>query len=112
MIFELLDGAPAGVVISVGIICAVLALARLAKNLPKDTISKFFEHRTTKYQIIAGDKKGRVAAIQKQRLVFFGFVVTCIAVITLVFISSKTNGTEAPAHSPAPKATNDSRAAP
>ncbi|MDC2947350.1 hypothetical protein, partial [Streptomyces heilongjiangensis] len=105
MIFQLLDGAPVGIVAAVSVICAALALARLAKSLPKDTISKLFEHRTTKYQIIANDAKGRLAAMQKQRLVFFAFVVTCIAVIMCALITSKTNEAAAPADSPVPKAT-------
>ncbi|KPI02650.1 hypothetical protein OK006_7615 [Actinobacteria bacterium OK006] len=48
MFFQLLDGAPVGAIIPVGAVCVVLALARVVKNLPRDTISKFFEHRTTK----------------------------------------------------------------
>jgi hypothetical protein len=110
--FQLLDGAPVGAIIPVGAVCVVLALARVVKNLPRDTISKFFEHRTTKYQIIAGDAKGRVAAMQKQRFVFLSFVFTCIVVVTLVFISSTRNEVESPAHNPTPAATKTSQPAP
>ncbi|MCT9107667.1 hypothetical protein N4G69_18835 [Streptomyces mirabilis] len=110
--FQLLDGAPVGAIIPVGAVCVVLALARVVKNLPRDTISKFFEHRTTRYQIIAGDAKGRVAAMQKQRFVFLSFVFTCIVVVALVFISSTRNGVESPVHNPAPAATKTSQPAP
>lgn len=83
-------------VIPVVVVCLVLALARVVKNLPKDSITKFFEHRTTKYQIIAGDTEGRVAAIQKQRLVFLGFVITCAAVVALVLVNGTRDAAQAP----------------
>ncbi|GGU76927.1 hypothetical protein GCM10010211_48520 [Streptomyces albospinus] len=102
MFFQLLDGAPVGAIIPMGAVCVVLALARVVKNLPKDWISKFFEHRTTKYQIIAGDTKGRVAAMQKQRLVFLGFVFTGAAVVALFLISSTADAARAPAARPVP----------
>ncbi|MEV5435834.1 hypothetical protein AB0K80_07330 [Streptomyces sp. NPDC052682] len=82
----------------------MLALARVVKNLPTSAINKFFEHRTTKYQIIASDSKGRVAVMQKQRLTFFGFVFTCVVVVALVFIGSMKRDAEVPAHSPVPSA--------
>ncbi|WP_405520061.1 hypothetical protein [Streptomyces canus] len=91
-----------GAVITAGAVSLVLALARVVKNLPSNTFNKFFEHRTTKYQIIASDSKGRVAAMQKQRLVFLGFVITCIVVVMLVFINSMKNEAAAPANSPVP----------
>ncbi|WP_328872854.1 hypothetical protein OHT76_23630 [Streptomyces sp. NBC_00287] len=84
-------------VIPIVAVCLVLALARVIKNLPRDSITKFFEHRTTKYQIIADDAKGRIAAVQKQRLVFLGFVVACVAVIGLVLINSTSDEARAPA---------------
>ncbi|MFD9461689.1 hypothetical protein [Streptomyces sp. NPDC060027] len=89
----------------------VLAVAQVFKNLPSSAINRFFEHRTSKYQIIASDSKGRVAAMQKQRLVFFAFVM-CIFVVALVFIESTKNEAKAPAHSPAPTVTNGPRAVP
>lgn len=91
MLFQLLDGAPTEALVLVGLISVVLALARIVKHLPQDSVTKFFEHRTAKYRIMAGDSKGRVAAIQKQRLVFLGFVITCAAVVALVLVNSKTN---------------------
>lgn len=84
----------------------------MVKNLPRDTISKFFEHRTTRYQIIAGDTRGRVAAMQKQRFVFLSFVFTCIVVIALAFISSTRNEVESPVHNPAPAGYEDFAARP
>ncbi|MER5197751.1 hypothetical protein ACWD3J_00415 [Streptomyces sp. NPDC002755] len=90
--------------IPVGAVGLVLALARVVKNLPSNAINKFFEHQTTKYQIIASDSKGRVVAMHKQRLVFFGFVFTCIVVVVLVFIfiNSTTKEADVPARGPAP----------
>ncbi|MFC8698620.1 hypothetical protein [Streptomyces parvus] len=84
-------------VIPIVAVCLVLALARVVKNLPKDSITKFFEHRTTKYRIIADDAKGRVAAVQKQRLVFLAFVVACLAALGLVLINSTSDEARAPA---------------
>ncbi len=113
MLFQLPDGAPTEVIISVGIVSVVLALSRVVKNLPKDAISKFFEYRTKKYRIIASDSKGRVAAFQKQRLMFITFVFTCTAVVTLVFISSTQRGSKnLPTYSPPSTAKKDSQAAP
>jgi hypothetical protein len=109
---QLPDGAPAWAIIPAGAVGLVLALARVVKSLPSNAINKYFEHRTSKYQIIAGDSKGRVAAMQKQRLVFFGFVFACIVVIVLVFIDSTRNGVEAPARNPASTVTSGPRAAP
>lgn len=91
-------------IVLIGAVCVVLAMARVVKNLPKDSITKFFEHRTTKYQIIAGDTKGRVAAVQKQRLVFLGFVVACAAVVGLVLINSTKDEAQAPSPRSEPKA--------
>ncbi|MFD8334034.1 hypothetical protein ACFV42_15400 [Streptomyces solisilvae] len=109
---QLLEGAPVGAVLVVGAVCLVLALAKVVKNLPKDTIGKFFEHRTTKYQIIASDSKGRVAAMQKQRLVFFGFVFMCIVVVAVVFLGSTKDEAKAPLDIPGPTVTKAPRAAP
>ncbi|MFE9344481.1 hypothetical protein [Streptomyces olivaceus] len=101
MFFQLLDGASVGTIIVVGVACAMLAVARVVRNLPKDSISKFFEHRTSKYQIIAGDTKGRVAVVQKQRLLFLGFLCACVAVVVLVLVSAEDHKGQAPA-SPLP----------
>ncbi|MFE2441556.1 hypothetical protein ACFXDF_05685 [Streptomyces sp. NPDC059426] len=101
-----------GAIIPVAIACLILALARVVRHLPKDTISKFFEHRTTKYQIIAGDSKGRVAVMQKQRLLFFGFVFSCVVVVVLVLANSTTNEAEAPTRNPTPTTAKNSQPAP
>ncbi|WUW22247.1 hypothetical protein OG521_16150 [Streptomyces sp. NBC_01463] len=106
---QLLDGVPTEAIIPVAAVLVMLAVARVVKNLPKDAISKFFEHRTTKYQIIAGDSKGRMATMQMQRFVFLGFVFVCIVVIALVFINSTKNEAQAPAPEPAPTATSVGR---
>ncbi|PJT46044.1 hypothetical protein CWI85_35335 [Streptomyces albidoflavus] len=105
MFFQLLDGAPVGVIIVVAIACAMLAVARVVRNLPKDSINKFFEHRTTKYQIIAADTKGRVAVVQKQRLVFLGFVCACVAVVVLVLVSATNDKAQSSTSPPAPSGT-------
>ncbi|MFJ5849271.1 hypothetical protein [Streptomyces sp. NPDC092903] len=93
------------VIIAVAATAVMFALARVVKNFPKEAISKFIEHRTTKYQIIASDSKGRMAAMQKQRFVFLGFALVCVVVIALALISSTNSEAEAPTHNPAPRAT-------
>lgn len=101
MLFQLPDGMPAwaislALVVSL-VVGLVLALARVVKNLPKDAIKNFFDHRTKVNEIIAKDTKGRVAAVQKQRLVFMGlmvFMLACAVVVTLAIVSSR--GSEAP----------------
>ncbi|MGM9331305.1 hypothetical protein [Streptomyces murinus] len=89
----------------------MLAVARVVKNLPTSAINKFFEHRTSKYRIIMSDSMGRIAAMQKQRLIFLGFVFTCILVVALVFIESTRRHDAAPARNLAPTATSGPRAA-
>ncbi len=108
MFFQFLDGASPEAIIPIGAVCVVLALARIVKNLPKDSITKFFEHRTSKYRIIADDARGRVATVQKQRLVFLGFVVACAAVVGIVLISSTTNEAQAPVPRSVPSSTASS----
>lgn len=108
MFFQFLDGAPLEAMIPIGAVCVMLPLARVVKNLPKDAITKFFEHRTSKYQIVAGDAKGRVAAMQKQRLMFLGFVVACAAVVGIMLISSTTNEAQVPSSRPIPRSTASS----
>lgn len=82
----------------------VLALARFVKNLPKDAIKEFFDHRTKVNEIIAKDTKGRVAAVQEQRLVFMGLMgvtLACVVVVTLAIVSSRSSATppgSAPEH--------------
>ncbi|MEV8326507.1 hypothetical protein [Kitasatospora sp. NPDC056731] len=105
MFFQLLDGAPVGVIVVAAIACAGLAVARVVRNLPKDSINKFFEHRTTKYQIIASDTKGRVAVVQKQRLVFLAFVCACVAVVVLVLVSARNDKAKSPTLPSAPSGT-------
>ncbi|MGM9466966.1 hypothetical protein [Streptomyces murinus] len=102
MFFQLLDGAPVKAIIPVGTVCAVLALARVVKNLPKDSITKYFEHRTTKYKIIANDANGRVAFVQKQWLVFLGFLVACAVVVGLALIGSASGRPQAPSSGSVP----------
>lgn len=103
MFFQLLDGSSsAGTVLIAGVAVVMLAVARVVKNLPKESFSKFFEHRTTKYQIIAGDTKGRVAMVQKQRLVFLAFFCLCVAAVVLVLVSPWEEKADAPAPQPAP----------
>jgi hypothetical protein len=109
--FQLLDGAPVWAIVVSGIACAMLAVARVVRNLPKDSISKFFEHRTTKYQIIAGDTKGRVAVVQKQRLVFLAFLCVCVAVVVLALVSTANDKAQAPASPSAPVTAEASPAA-
>lgn len=96
MFFQLFDGASVGTIVVAGIACVMLAVARVIRNLPKDSISKFFEHRTTKYQIIAGDTKGRVAVVQKQRLLFLAFLSVCIAIVVLVLVGGADDKAQAP----------------
>ncbi|WP_212912787.1 hypothetical protein [Streptomyces sp. TS71-3] len=79
-----------GIVIWV-VTCAMLAVARVVKNLPKDSFSKFFDYRTSKYRIIASDTKERVATVQRQRLLFLGFVCVCATVVVLVLVSAGRN---------------------
>ncbi|WP_162793729.1 hypothetical protein [Streptomyces paludis] len=98
MFFQLLDGVPVGAIAPAAAI-AILALARVVKNLPGDTLNKFIEHRTTRYQIIASDSKGRVAEIQKQRFMFLGFIFLCIVVIALAFIYSANREVQVPTYS-------------
>lgn len=106
MLFQLFEGATAEALVPIGVVGVVFAaVARIVKNLPTDSINKYIEHRTSKYQIIARDTKGRVASTQKQRLVFLGFVVACIAGVCLFFISSTSGGTPPPASRPAPIST-------
>ncbi|MFJ3528491.1 hypothetical protein [Streptomyces sp. NPDC090132] len=103
MFFQLLDGSSSvGTVLIAGVAVAMLAVARVVKNLPKDAFNKFFEHRTTKYQIIAGDTKGRVAVVQKQRLVFLAFICVCVAVVVLALVSLGDKKADVPASPPAP----------
>ncbi|MFE6801526.1 hypothetical protein ACFVEN_07565 [Streptomyces sp. NPDC057681] len=74
----------------------VLATARVVRNLPKDAIKTFFDHRTKVNEIIASDTKGRVATVQKQRLVFLGIMgvtLACVVVLALAIVSSR--GSEA-----------------
>ncbi|MFG3271336.1 hypothetical protein [Streptomyces luteogriseus] len=111
MFYQLFDGASVGTIVVAGIVCAMLAVARVVRNLPKDSISKFFEHRTTKYQIIAGDAKGRVAVVQKQRLMFLAFVCVCAAVVVLVLVSAADNKAQAPASPSTPVTAEASPAA-
>jgi hypothetical protein len=101
---------PTGAIIAIGVVSVTLALARVARNLPKDTVAKFFEHRTTKYQIIASDAKGRVATMQKQRLVFLGFALTCLVVVSLTLINA-TSSTAGPPRQ-GPTATSSDRPRP
>ncbi|GGK23672.1 hypothetical protein GCM10011583_64510 [Streptomyces camponoticapitis] len=105
MFFQSLDGVPLEAIIAVAVTAVLLTLARVVKNLPREAISKFIEHRTTKYQIIASDSKGRMATMQKQRFVFLGFALVCVVVIVLALISSTNSEAEAPKHNPAPRAT-------
>lgn len=112
MFSQLLDGVPVEAVISIGAVLVTLALARVIRNLPKDTVAKFFEHRTTKYQIIASDSKGRVATMQKQRLVFLGFALTCLVVVSLTFINATNSKAEPARRGPAPTTTAESRPIP
>ncbi|KOG91886.1 hypothetical protein [Streptomyces varsoviensis] len=103
MFFQLFDGSSSvETVLISGVAVAMLAVARVVKNLPKDSFSKFFEHRTTKYQIIAGDTKGRVAVVQKQRLLFLAFLCVCVAVVVLVLVSPENKKAEVPASPPTP----------
>jgi hypothetical protein len=92
-LFQFPDGMPAWAIVLALVVTLVvglvLALARVVKNLPKDAIKNFFDHRTKVNEIIASDTKGRVAVVQKQRLMFMGFTLTCVVVITLVVVSSR-----------------------
>ncbi|NED15807.1 hypothetical protein [Streptomyces sp. SID9124] len=98
MLFQLPDGMPTWalflalvVMLAVGL---VLATARVVRNLPKDAIKTFFDHRTKVNEIIASDAKGRVATVQKQRLVFMGVMgvtLACVVVLTLAIVSSRAN---------------------
>ncbi|MBW5480688.1 hypothetical protein [Streptomyces bambusae] len=85
--FQILDGAPSWVIAVVCVVMvvstAVLGMARVVKNLPSATVGKYFEHRTSKYRIIAGDTKGRFALMQKQRYVFLGFSLVCVVVVVV-----------------------------
>ncbi|MCX5559956.1 hypothetical protein [Streptomyces sp. NBC_00038] len=91
MLFQLPDGTPVWVIIPVVAVGLVLAMARVVKNLPKDAIKNFFEHRTKVNEIIASDTGGRVAAVQKQRLVFLGFTLLCLVVVTLILVASQSD---------------------
>ena len=98
MFFQLFEGTPLGALIPIGFVAAVLGTgARIVKNLPKESINKFIEHRTFRYQIIARDTKGRVAAVQKQRLVFLSFVIACAAAVSVFLIYSMSNDVQPPA---------------
>ncbi|MFD5456224.1 hypothetical protein [Streptomyces olivaceus] len=112
MFFQLFEGAATEALVPIGVVGVVLAtVARIVKNLPTDSINKYIEHRTCKYQIIARDTKGRVASTQKQRLTFLGFVVACIAAVSLFFISSTSGSAPPPASHPAPISTEGSASA-
>ncbi|WP_019355539.1 hypothetical protein [Streptomyces sp. AA1529] len=95
-----------GTAIVAGIAATMLAVARLVKNLPKDSFSKFFEYRTTKYQIIARDTKGRVAMMQKQRLVFLAFFSVCVAIVVLVLVVQRGKMADVPESPPTPTNTH------
>jgi Na+-transporting methylmalonyl-CoA/oxaloacetate decarboxylase gamma subunit len=111
--FQLFDGMSMGAVIAISLVCVTLALARVVRNLPKDTIARFFEHRTTKYQIIASDSKGRVATMQKQRLVFLGFALICLVIVALAFLTySMSDQAANRPQNPAPTASEGSHRAP
>ncbi|WP_328399663.1 hypothetical protein OHS70_22085 [Streptomyces sp. NBC_00390] len=110
MLFQLPDGAPVWVIIPVVAVGLVLAVARVVKNLPKDAIKNFFEHRTKVNEIIAHDTKGRVAAVQRQRLVFMGFTFVCVAVVTLVLAASRSTEATAPSPQPQPASSQPSQA--
>ncbi|MGC5001162.1 hypothetical protein [Streptomyces sp. DT203] len=108
MLFQFPDGMPVwaialALVVSL-VVGLVLALARVVKNLPRDALKSFFDHRTKVNEIIAGDTKGRVATVQKQRLVFMGLMGVTIAsavIATLAIVSSR--GSEAtPSKVPGP----------
>ncbi|MCE0447654.1 hypothetical protein LT493_37220 [Streptomyces tricolor] len=101
MLFQLPDGAPAWVIVPTVAVGLVLAAARVVKNLPRDAIKDFFKHRTEVNEIIARDTKGRVAAVQRQRLVFMGFTLVCVVIIVLAIVAP--NSTEATAPPPAPQ---------
>jgi archaellum biogenesis protein FlaJ (TadC family) len=100
VLFQLPDGTPTGAIVLMVVVCLVLAMARVVKNLPKDAIKNFFEHRTKVNEIIAKDAKGRVATVQKQRLVFMGFMLVCAVVVTLALVASQ--GGEGAATAPGP----------
>ncbi|MFE9878636.1 hypothetical protein [Streptomyces sp. NPDC005784] len=93
MLFQFPDGAPAWMMIIPAVtVGLLLGVARVIKNLPKDTFKNFFEYRTKINEIIAGDTKGRVAAAQKYRLVFMGFTLACVVAVTLVLVLSRSDG--------------------
>ncbi|MFD8391170.1 hypothetical protein ACFV2N_18725 [Streptomyces sp. NPDC059680] len=93
MLFQFPDGTPEWMMIIPGVVVGLLlGVARVVKNLPKDTFKNFFEYRTKVNEIIAGDTKGRVAAAQKYRFVFMGFVLACVAVVTLAIVLHRGNG--------------------
>ncbi|MFI2432439.1 hypothetical protein [Streptomyces sp. NPDC018693] len=106
------EGMPVGAVIPIGVMCVTLALARVVRNLPRNTVAKFFEHRTTKYRIIADDSKGRVVAMQKQRLMFLAFALTCLVVVALTFIISTDDKAELPRRGSTAPAAEESRPVP
>ncbi|WP_318213995.1 hypothetical protein [Streptomyces sp. SCL15-6] len=111
MFLQLFEGATAEALVPIATVGVVLAAAaRIVRNLPTDSINKYIEHRTSKYQIIARDTGGRVARAQKRRLLFLGFVVACIAAVSLFFISS-TSSSAPPASRPAPISTAGSASA-
>lgn len=112
MFFQLFEGATAEALAPIGVIGVVFAaVARIVKNLPTDSINKYIDHCTSKYRIIARDTEGRVASTQKQRLVFLGFVVACIAGVSVFFISSTSSSAPPPASRTVPISTAASTSA-
>ncbi|MFJ8040639.1 hypothetical protein ACIRBX_09070 [Kitasatospora sp. NPDC096147] len=109
MFFQLLDGAPVGVIVVIAVSCTLLAVARVVRNLPKDSINKFFEHQTSKYRIIAGDTQGRLAVVQKQRLLFMAFLCACVAVVLLGLMGTTRGEAEAPGSPPTPTQSQSTR---
>jgi hypothetical protein len=108
--FQLPDGAPAWVIMPIVAVGLVLAVARVVKNLPKDAIKDFFKHRTEVNEIIARDTKGRVATVQRQRLLFMGFTLVCVVIVTLAIVSAGSTEATAPPPGPQPASSHASQA--
>ncbi|WP_458087102.1 hypothetical protein [Streptomyces malaysiensis] len=109
MLFQLPDGMPVWVIMPMIAVCLVLAVGRVVKNLPKDAIKNFFDHRTKVNEIIARDAKGRVAAVQKQRLMFMAFTLACVVVVTLAVVVSRSTEATAPPPEPQPASSRASK---
>ncbi|MER7174178.1 hypothetical protein [Streptomyces mesophilus] len=99
--FQLPDGMPLWVVLTLGAACiAVFGLVRLVGKLPKDWYKHRSEFLTRREELRNGHKEGRTATLERPRLIFFGFVLVCIVVVIVAIVTSQTTASTPPSGTP------------